>query len=123
VGVGALGSVAITPDGKHALVTSGDYTDNNGTVSVITTATGKASPPITVDAVSPPIAVRSAPLVISPDSKHAYLISADNSAFPAVDTVVLVIDTATGVVSGRILVGPTGDFAPVPLAICPAPPR
>jgi YVTN family beta-propeller protein len=36
--------VAITPDGKHAYVTnSGD-----GTVSVITTATGAVSAPITV---------------------------------------------------------------------------
>ena len=36
--------MAITPDGKHAYVTNYD----DGTVSVITTATGAVSAPITV---------------------------------------------------------------------------
>jgi YVTN family beta-propeller protein len=43
VGKGLRG-VAITPDGKRAYVASG----GDGTVSVITTATGAVSPPITV---------------------------------------------------------------------------
>ena len=54
--------MAITPDGKHAYVTN--YTDS--TVSVITTATGAVSAPITVG--EAPAAV-----AITPDGKHAYV--------------------------------------------------
>ncbi len=54
--------MAITPDGKHAYVTN----NADGTVSVITTATG---------AVSPPITVGDGPheMAITPDGKHAYV--------------------------------------------------
>ena len=73
--------MAITPDGKHAYVTnSGD-----GTVSVITTATGAVSAPITVG--NHPIRV-----AITPDGKHAYVAN-------FADGTVSVITTATGAVS------------------------
>jgi YVTN family beta-propeller protein len=91
--------VAIAPDGKHAYVTnSGD-----GTVSVITTATGAVSPPITVG--NHPIRV-----AITPDGKHAYVTNTGNGT-------VSVITTATGVVSPPITVGKL----PEGVAICPAP--
>ena len=61
----------------------GNRTD--GTVSVITTATGVVSAPITVG--SRPIAV-----AITPDGKHAYVTNAG-------DGTVSVITTATGAVS------------------------
>ncbi len=68
VGKGPRG-VAITPDGKHAYVTN--YGD--GTVSVITTATGAVSAPITVGKV--PVAV-----AITPDGKHAYVTNEGKTA-------------------------------------------
>ena len=45
--------MAITPDGKHAYVTN----DMDGTVSVITTATGAVSAPITVGRVPDGVAI------------------------------------------------------------------
>jgi YVTN family beta-propeller protein len=79
--------VTITPDGKHAYVTnSGD-----GTVPVITTATGAVSPPITVG--NHPIRV-----AITPDGKHAYVAN-------FADGTVSVITKATGAVSPPISVG------------------
>ena len=57
--------MAITPDGKHAYVTN----DGDGTVSVITTATGAVSAPITVG--KSPVGV-----AITPDGKHAYVTNA-----------------------------------------------
>ncbi len=81
------GVVAITPDGKHAYVTN--LVD--GTVSVITTATGAVSAPITVG--KGPIGV-----AITPDGKHAYVTN-------AADDTVSVITTATGAVSAPITVG------------------
>ena len=66
-------------------------TNNGGTVSVITTATG---------AVSAPITVGNAPhgVAITPDGKHVYV--ANNA-----DGTVSVITTATGAVSAPITVG------------------
>ena len=89
--------MAITPDGKHAYVTNGE-----GTVSVITTATGAVSAPITVGKF--PIGV-----AITPDGKHAYVTN-DLS-----DTV-SVITTATGAVAAPITVGKDPEV----VAICPA---
>ena len=54
--------MAITPDGKHAYVTN----SVDGTVSVITTATGAVSAPITVGKGPDRVA-------ITPDGKHAYV--------------------------------------------------
>ena len=79
--------MAITPDGKHAYVTN----VVGGTVSVITTATGAVSAPITVG--KGPAAV-----AITPDGKHAYVAN-------SVDGTVSVITTATGAVSAPITVG------------------
>ena len=74
--------VAITPNGKRAYVT--DFVGGQGdTVSVITTATGTVSAPITVG--KAPVGV-----AITPDGKRAYV---PNSA----DGTVSVIRTATGV--------------------------
>ena len=70
--------MAITPDGKHAYVANGT---GDGTVSVITTATGAVSAPITVG--NAPIGV-----AITPDGKHAYVTN-------NVDGTVSVITTAT----------------------------
>ena len=79
--------MAITPDGKHA------YVANliDGTVSVITTATGAVSAPITVG--SGPVGV-----AITPDGKRAYVANDG-------DGTVSVITTATGAVSAPITVG------------------
>ena len=90
--------MAITPDGKHAYVTN--YGD--GTVSVITTATGAVSAPITVG--KNPVVV-----AITPDGKHAYVANSG-------DGTVSVITTATGAVSAPITVGNGPDG----VAICPA---
>src|SRR5258705_479151 len=79
--------VAITPDGKRAYVANG----GDGTVSVITTATGAVSPPITVG--NHPIRV-----AITPDGKRGYV---TNFA----DGTVSVITTATGAVAAPITVG------------------
>ena len=79
--------VAITPDGTHAYVTN----VIDGTVSVITTATGVVSAPITVG--KAPVGV-----AITPDGKHVYV---TNNA----DGTVSVITTATGAVSPPITVG------------------
>ena len=49
---------AITPDGKHAYVTN----SLDGTVSVITTATGVVSPPITVGKLPEGVAICPAPI-------------------------------------------------------------
>ena len=57
--------MAITPDGKHAYVTN----NGDGTVSVITTATGAVSAPITVGNAPAGVA-------ITPDGKHAYVTTA-----------------------------------------------
>ena len=54
--------MAITPDGKHAYVAN----ELDGTVSVITTATGAVSAPITVGKLPHGVA-------ITPDGKHAYV--------------------------------------------------
>ena len=70
--------VAITPDGKHAYVTN----SVDGTVSVITTATGAVSAPITVG--KGPLLV-----AITPDGKHVYVANHG-------DGTVSVITTATG---------------------------
>ena len=91
--------MAITPDGKHAYVTN-DSAD--GTVSVITTATGAVSAPITVGTLPDGVA-------ITPDGKHAYVTN-------YVDGTVSVITTATGAVSAPITVGKVPDG----VAICPA---
>ena len=89
--------VAITPDGKHAYVSNAF----DGTVSVITTATGAVSAPITVGTL--PIGV-----AITPDGKHAYVSN-------ATDGTVSVITTATGAVSAPITVGHSpGDVAITP---------
>ena len=81
--------MAITPDGKHVyVVNTGD-----GTVSVITTATGAVSAPITVGKAS-----GYARVAITPDGKHAYVTN-------LVDGTVSVITTATGAVSAPITVG------------------
>ena len=84
--------VAITPDGTHAYVANIIV----GTVSVITTATGAVSPPITVGNGPDEVA-------ITPDGKHAYV----TNAFART---VSVITTATGAVS------PPSPSAPVPMA-------
>ena len=89
--------MAITPDGKHAYVAN----HGDGTVSVITTATGAVSAPITVG--NGPAGV-----AITPDGKHAYV---TNSG----DGTVSVITTATGAVSAPITVG----NGPVGVAITP----
>jgi YVTN family beta-propeller protein len=91
--------VAITPDGKHAYATN--FLD--GTVSVITTATGAVSAPITVG-------TQPNQVTITPDGKHAYVTNTGNGT-------VSVITTATGVVSPPITVGKL----PEGVAICPAP--
>ena len=75
--------MAITPDGKHAYVTN----DGDGTVSVITTATGAVSAPITVGNLPHSVA-------ITPDGKHAYVANCG-------DGTVSVITTATGAVSAH----------------------
>jgi len=93
------GGVAITPDGKHVYLTnhvhltSGGVATNRGagTVSVITTATGKVSPPITVGK-------KPGGVAITPDGKHAYV---NNNG----DGTVSVITTATGKVAAPITVG------------------
>ena len=79
--------MAITPDGKRAYVAN----PGDGTVSVITTATGAVSAPITVG--NRPYAV-----AITPDGKHAYVTNDG-------DGTVSVITTATGAVSAPITVG------------------
>ena len=80
------------------------YVNNNidGTVSMITTATGVVSAPITVG-------TRPTGVAIAPDGTHAYVAN-------VIDGTVSVITTATGAVSAPITVG-TG---PINLAICPA---
>ena len=90
--------MAITPDGKHAYVTN----QFDGTVSVITTATGAVSAPITVGKGPDGVA-------ITPDGKHAYVANFG-------DGTVSVITTATGVVSAPITVGKGSAW----VAICPA---
>jgi YVTN family beta-propeller protein len=72
-------------------------------VSVITTATG---------AVSAPITVGNAPneMAITPDGKYVYVTNND-------DGTVSVITTATGVVSATLAVGKR----PAGVATCPAP--
>ena len=93
--------MAITADGKRAYVT--DFLDGGGdTVSVITTATGAVSAPITVGKAPAGVA-------ITPDGKHAYVANGG-------DGTVSVITTATGAVSAPITVGK----APAGVAICPA---
>ena len=77
--------MAITPDGKHAYVTN--FTDS--TVSVITTATGAVSTPITVGEAPATVA-------ITPDGKHAYV---TNEGPNGAGNTVSVITTATGAVS------------------------
>jgi YVTN family beta-propeller protein len=90
--------LAIAPDGKHVYVTNNN---DDGTVSVITTATGAVSAPITVG-------IRPLGLAITPDGKHVYVAN-------RLGNTVSVITTATGAVSVPITVGtnPTG------VAICP----
>ena len=87
--------MAFTPDGKRAYVTNslgrGRPGALDGTVSVITTATGAVSAPITVG--NDPFGV-----AITPDGKHAYVTN-------RVDGTVSVITTATGAVSATITVG------------------
>ena len=90
--------MAITPDGKHAYVTNAD----DGTVSVITTATGAVSAPITVGKNRSRVA-------ITPDGKYVYVTNLG-------DGTVSVIATATGVVSAPLTVG----NAPIGMATCPA---
>ena len=88
--------MAVTPDGKHAYVTN----NGDGTVSVITTATGAVSAPITVG--SRPVGV-----AITPDGKHVYVVNSSVDNFVTNDVVsngagtVSVITTATGAVSPR----------------------
>ena len=79
--------MAITPDGKHAYVAN----NGDGTVSVITTATGAVSRPITVGNAPTMVA-------ITPDGKRAYVTNYG-------DGTVSVITTATGAVSAPITVG------------------
>ena len=79
--------MAITPDGKRAyVVNTGD-----GTVSVITTATGAVSAPITIGKGAGPV------VAITPDGKHVYVVNSG-------DGTVSVITTATGAVSAPITV-------------------
>ena len=98
VGTDPVG-VSVTPDGKHVYVTN----NGDGTVSVITTATGTVSATI-------PVGTNPVGVSITPDGKHAYV--ANNSTVvisgqPAeeTDNTVSVIDTAMGVVSAAITVG------------------
>ena len=79
--------MAITPDGKHAYVAN----NGDGTVSVITTATGVVSATI-------PVGASPGGVAFTPDGKHAYV--ANNG-----DGTVSVITTATGVVSGTFTIG------------------
>ena len=90
--------MAITPDGKRVYVAN----HGDGTVSVITTATGAVSAPITVGK-------RPDGVAMTPDGKHAYVANFD-------DGTVSVITTATGAVSAPVKVG-TG---PPHVAVCPA---
>ena len=92
--------VAITPDGKHVYVAN----NTDGTVSVITTATGAVSGTITLDAIPNGLA-------IAPHGTQVYVA---NLAGKGGNTV-SVIETATGVVSGLITVG----RQPSDVAICP----
>ena len=77
--------------------------DEDGTVSVITTATGAVSAPITVGK-------GPAGVAITPDGKHAYVTDTSTAS-----GTVSVITTATGAVSAPITVGK----APVGVAITP----
>ena len=80
--------MAITPDGKHAYVTNA----GDGTVSVITTATGAGVGPHHRRQAG------HAGVAITPDGKRAYVTN-------IVDGTVSVITTATGAVSAPITVG------------------
>ena len=64
--------MAITPDGKHVYVSN----QNDGTVSVIDTATGAVSAPITVGA-------KPSGVAITPDGKHAYVANNGSGLFDA----------------------------------------
>jgi len=95
--------LAITPDGTHAYVTYFAGTNGDG-VAVIDTATG---------AVSARIELRmhgyGAGVAFTPDGTHAYVASvvgepvSPGTQTAVIDTVVSVIDTATGVVSAPII--------------------
>ena len=86
--------MAITPDGEHAYVTN----RLDGTVSVITTATGVVSGTIALGAVPNGLA-------ITPDGTQVYVANLVGQA----GNTVSVIDTATGVVSGLVTVGTTAE--------------
>jgi YVTN family beta-propeller protein len=93
-----------------AYVTSGD-----GTVSVITTATGVVAARITVGGTPGAVA-------ITPDGRHAYVTNETSGGKdPLVSGAVSVIDTATGVVSATIPVGgsPGKGGSPGAVAITP----
>jgi YVTN family beta-propeller protein len=97
VGVQPVG-VAITPDGTHAYVTSLGST----TVSVIDTATNSVAAIVAVGGATWAVA-------ITPDGAHAYVTNVNG-----VNSVVLVIDTATNTVVATV----TGaGFNPVGVAI------
>jgi YVTN family beta-propeller protein len=97
--------VAITPDGTHAYVTYFAGTNGDG-LAVIDTATGVVSARIDLGKLSV------APgLAFSPDGTHAYVANvvgepvSPGTVTVVIDTVVSVIDTATGKVSARIDAG------------------
>jgi YVTN family beta-propeller protein len=98
---GTLPSTASGGCAGKAYVTN----EGDGTVSVITTATGAVSAPITVG--KSPYGV-----AIAPDGKHAYVTDLVGGAGDTVS----VITTATGAVSAPITVGK----GPSGVAICPA---
>jgi YVTN family beta-propeller protein len=108
-GSGVLVATSAAPAAAAAAGCAGKaYVINfeDGTVSVIETATGKVSDTIAVG--THPVDV-----AITPDGKHAYV---TNYGARTVDGAVSVIDTTTGKVSDTITVGAD----PFAVAICPA---
>jgi YVTN family beta-propeller protein len=104
---GTLPSTASGGCAGKAYVTN----EGDGTVSVITTATGAVSAPITIGKAPPPGGSGGVGgVAITPDGKHAYVVDGVAGA-------VSVITTATGAVSAPITVGKV----PYSVAICPAP--
>jgi YVTN family beta-propeller protein len=99
-GSGILVATSATPGAAAAGGCAGTaYVTNalDGTVSVISTATGAVSPPITVGNMPNQVA-------ITPDGKRAYVTNT-MTATNTMDGTVSVITTATGAVSPPITVG------------------
>jgi YVTN family beta-propeller protein/VCBS repeat-containing protein len=89
--------VALSPDGKHAYVTN----RNDGTVSVIDTATNTVTDTIA------PITAGTYPegVAVSPDGKHVYVVNSGRTVQGTLDGTVLVIDTATDTIINSRVVG------------------